>query len=94
MTEYEIFKRIWDCIWFNIPLEVNITETIFSTEFMNKFKEYYFNPKNNIYPLWFDSDNIITIDSMEKHYLLSDNLYSIIDNLDDPLGYLYNLIFK
>lgn len=97
MTENEMLKEICDKIGYNIDTDiqsdcdwfyriclstecgVDVREIIFTPEFMNKYEEHIFLYKD----LW----HRLYSQAAEWAFEIW-----IIDNLDDPVSYLYNLL--
>lgn len=64
--------------WYSQKMWVNVREIIFTTEFMEKFYQY-------------SLDNFLIID-WESNAKYWDWKIDLLDNLDNPVDYLYNLI--
>lgn len=108
MTEHERLKRICDEIGFKLPTtnfygnwEVfdfnDVREIIFTPEFMEKFEKQLkiqklcTEERQNQIDNW-DRENYVPDEQIEMQCDYA--MFWLLDNLHDPVTYLYNLLFN
>lgn len=81
MNEHEMLKEICDKIWHKPDYNnINVIEIIFTPEFMDKYKEYFYN-------FYKDKYNHIWLNLKWNDFKLG-----FFNYLDKPVEYLYNII--